>query len=75
MSSKNKISAIISVTLGQSLWGISYLFTRIALQYTNIETLLSLRFLCAFTTLILLSFLGKIKISIWQKEKQSKYYR
>ena len=74
MSSKNKISAMISVTLGQSLWGISYLFTRIALQYTNIETLLSLRFLCAFTTLILLSFLGKIKISIWQKEKQSKYY-
>lgn len=74
MDSKKKILSMLSVAVGQSLWGISYLFTRVALQYASVETLLSLRFLTALSVILLLTVFRRTSISLRKGSRQNKIY-
>ena len=52
---------MLSVALGQSIWGFSYLFTKVGLQYTNTNVLLSMRFFIALLIMSIPLLLGKVK--------------
>lgn len=62
---------MLAVAIGQSLWGVSYLFTRIALQSTNAQILLSMRFVLAFLLINLPVFMGKVHVSFKGKHKKA----
>lgn len=59
---------MLSVALGQSIWGFSYLFTKVGLQYTNTNVLLSMRFFIALLIMSIPLLLGKVKFSLKGKE-------
>lgn len=54
--------------LGHSIWGFSYLFTRIGLSVSEPDVLLSIRFLTAFLMMNLLILSGKARVSFRGKK-------
>lgn len=71
MNVKQKI-AIFTAILGNMIWGASFLFSKIALQYANPMVLLALRFTVAFLALNLVAvigmMIGKFKFSLKGKK-------
>lgn len=61
---KKQLLAIVGAILGNTFWGLSFLFTRVALQETTPEVMLSIRFIIAFAMLNVPLLLGKQKISL-----------
>ncbi len=59
-----KILPILAVCAGQMLWGISYIFTKVATASASPSQLLSIRFLIAFIFMNLMMLRGKYKISL-----------
>lgn len=64
---KEKVLPVLSVSSGQIIWGLSYLFISMCLQVTTPELMLSLRFLIAFGILNLMLLFGKARISLRSK--------
>lgn len=60
----DKVLPIVAAVVGHSIWGFSYLFTSIALRYTEPDIMLTLRFTLAFIILNLMILTGKFKISL-----------
>lgn len=54
-----RTKALIAVIIGNSIFGFSFLFSKIALQITMPSVLLALRFLTAFIVLNLIVFVGR----------------
>lgn len=54
----------VMATLGHVIWGLSYLFTKVGLQYAETNVLLSVRFLLAFGLMNLLILIGKEHIRL-----------
>lgn len=65
---KNEKLAMLLVIIGNSIWGGSFMFSKIALEIIDPITLLGLRFLVAFATLNLVllvgTLTGKLKMNI-----------
>jgi len=61
------MSASLAAILGNVLWGISFLFTRIALRTSDPYTMLSVRFSIAFLLLNIPVLLGRKHISLRRK--------
>lgn len=59
-----KAAAIVAAAVGHCLWGFSYLFTRLSLNVTSHEILLSVRFLIAFVIMNLMMLSGKCSLSL-----------
>lgn len=70
-STKSNMSYMLAVALGQSFWGLSYLFTRVGLLHSSTYLLLSMRFTLALLISSLLIFLKKAHFSF--KGKNLKY--
>lgn len=64
----NQLLPILAISTGQIIWGFSYLFTKLGLQVTSPEILLSIRFFIALTIMNILILLGKGKISLKGKK-------
>lgn len=60
--------AIGGAILGNTFWGLSFLFTRVALQETTPEIMLSVRFIIAFSLLNIPLILGRQKLSLKGKK-------
>jgi len=60
---REKILPIITATLGNTVWGFCYPFTKIAFGYAEPEVILSMRFTVAFLMLNFLILIGKGKVS------------
>lgn len=58
-----KVLAILAAVIGQTIWGFSYLFTRLALDVASPEILLSIRFLVSFMIMNLMLLTGKQRVS------------
>ncbi len=58
----------LSACTGHAIWGFSYLFTRLALQVTQPDILLSIRFLISFAIVNLLILTGRAKVSFRGKK-------
>lgn len=56
--------ATLAALTGYSIFGFSFLFSKVALEHAEPFTLLSIRFLLAFLVLNLLLFTGKLRISL-----------
>ena len=56
--------AIIAALLGHVIWGLGYIFTRVALRHASPEIILSHRFIVAFFIMNMLILMGKGSISI-----------
>jgi len=61
---KKTTTATIAALLGYSIFGFSFLFSKLALNVAEPIVLLSVRFLTAFLTLNILLLTGKIKLSL-----------
>lgn len=59
-----KVLPILAVCAGQTLWGFSYIFTKMASETSTVEQLLLIRFIIAFLIMNLLILTGKFKISL-----------
>lgn len=59
--------AILCVCIGQVLWGFSFMFTRMALNYATPDTLLSVRFTIGFLILMGMLATGKCEFSPGKK--------
>ena len=59
-----KVLPIVAAVVGHSIWGFSYLFTRMALSVTSPDVLLTVRFSIAFLILNILILTGKFKLSL-----------
>lgn len=59
----NKTKALFAALIGYGIFGFSFLFSKIALDYSGTFTLLAVRFFLAFFALNLLLLFGKAKIS------------
>lgn len=59
----NTLFPILAVCAGYTIWGFSYLFTRVALTHTSPAILLSLRFTIATILMTIPIVMGKIKVS------------
>ncbi|MCD8037399.1 MAG: DMT family transporter [Clostridiales bacterium] len=55
---------VLAICAGQMLWGISYMFTKVATQSATTSQLLSIRFIIAFIFINLMMIGGKHKVSI-----------
>ena len=55
--------AMAAAGLGHAVWGMSYLFSRIALQIAGTDILLSMRFLLAVLLMTVMILLGKARVS------------
>ncbi len=60
----DKILAVIAATIGHSIWGFSYLFTRMGLQVASPDIFLSVRFSIAFIITNIMLLTGKFKVSL-----------
>ena len=72
---KTRTKALIAVILGNSIFGFSFLFSKIALELTIPSVMLAVRFTVAFLTLNLVVLFGKItnKLEFSLKGKPFKY--
>lgn len=61
---KEQTLPILAALLGNVFWGLSFLFTRVALQKTAPEIMLSFRFLISFALMNVPLLLGRQKISL-----------
>lgn len=59
---------IVSAAAGNIIWGFSYLFTRVGMDYTTPEVYLSLRFLFAFLIVNIIMLIKKEHISLKGKK-------
>lgn len=64
MEKKERLLAYLAAFLGNAFWGLSFLFTRIALQETTPEIMLSLRFLISFALMNVPLLLGRQRLSL-----------
>ncbi len=62
---------ILAVCAGQTIWGFSYIFTKIAMTCASPDVLLSIRFILAFLLMNLMCLTGKYKISFKGKKIKS----
>lgn len=60
---KEKTLAILAAITGHSIWGFSYLFSKMALQVSSPNILLSVRFTLAFIIVNIMLLTGKCKLS------------
>jgi len=72
---KTRTKALIAVILGNSIFGFSFLFSKIALELTIPSVMLAVRFTVAFLTLNLVVLFGKLtnKLKFSLKGKPLKY--
>ncbi len=68
-----RTKALIAVILGNSIFGFSFLFSKIALNITVPSVMLAVRFTAAFLVLNLIVLLGKKTVSFSLKGKPLKY--
>ena len=66
-ASRNAL-ALAAVTMGNVIWGFTFLFTRVALRTTDPAVMLSLRFVVAFLLLNVLLLTGHEKVSFRGKD-------
>lgn len=66
-----KILPILAVSAGQTLWGFSYIFSKVAMETAIPDQLLSIRFIIAFAIMNLMILSGKYKISLRGKHIKS----
>ena len=59
--------AILSVFIANVIFGVSFIFTKVALQYATPFVLLSCRFFVALLVFTLIMFIGRIKITMKDK--------
>ena len=62
---------VLAVALGQIIWGFSTLFTKVALQFSDPDVLLSIRFLLAAFLMTLMILFKKAKVSFRGKKLKS----
>lgn len=60
----NLTLALVAAVLGHVIWGLGYIFTRVALRHATPEIILSHRFIVAFLIMNFLILIGKGSISI-----------
>lgn len=72
---KTRTKALLAVILGNSIFGFSFLFSKIALELTVPSVMLAIRFTVAFLTLNLVVIIGKLigKLQFSLKGKPFKY--
>lgn len=68
LKERSALLPYIALSVGQIIWGFSYLFTRVALRTTSPDVLLSLRFILASTLMSLMILFGKAKVSFRGKK-------
>ncbi len=66
-----KALPILAVCAGQTIWGFSYIFTKIAMASASPDVLLSIRFIIAFALMNIMCLTGKYKISLKGKKLRS----
>lgn len=66
-----KAMPILAVCAGQTIWGFSYIFTKIAMASASPDVLLSIRFIIAFALMNIMCLTGKYKISLKGKKLRS----
>lgn len=71
MQKKNTGLALSLATLGNTFWGLSYLFIAVALKYTTPPVMLSIRFTLAFLILNIMILLGKGSVHLKGKPMKS----
>ena len=64
MCDRTKILPVAAVCAGQTIWGFSYIFTKVAMGYAKPDVLLSIRFILAFLIMNIMCLTGKFKVSI-----------
>ena len=55
----NRTKALLAVITGNTIFGFSFLFSKVALQMTVPSVLLAVRFTTAFVVLTLIAFVGR----------------
>ena len=66
-----KAMPILAVCAGQTIWGFSYIFTKIAMGVASPDVLLSIRFILAFLLMNIMMLTGKHKVSLKGKNIKS----
>ena len=56
--------AILAAAAGNTIWGFSFLFTKVAMNYTTPDVLLSIRFIIAVAIMTVLAATGKMPIRL-----------
>ena len=65
---KEKVIPIAAVCAGQTIWGFSYIFSKMAMDVSSPEILLSIRYIIAFALMNVLCLTGKFKVSFKGKK-------
>lgn len=66
-TNNDKVLPLIAAIVGHSIWGFSYLFSRVALQVASPDALLVTRFTIAFLVLNIMLLTGKFKLELKTK--------
>lgn len=61
---KNTNKAIAAAITANTIWGFSFMATSIALEYTSVAMLLSIRFTASFLLMLIILLTGKVSISL-----------
>lgn len=61
---REQVLPVLSICIGQVIWGFSYLFTRIAQRWTSPDVVLSMRFLAASLIMTVLILCGRGSFSL-----------
>lgn len=60
----NTTKALIAAVAAQIVWGLSFMFTKTALEHTSAHMLLSVRFMISFLIMLLIVLTGRARISL-----------
>lgn len=64
MKQREKYQAIAAAAIGNTVWGFSFLFTKVGMNTATPEVLLSIRFIMAVIMVTVLMVSGKVRISL-----------